>query len=42
MAIYGTALLSICLIIGLIVGQGLGALMGVDKNIGGVGSRCFC
>ncbi|MCZ6671785.1 MAG: malonate transporter subunit MadL [Verrucomicrobia bacterium] len=37
MAIYGTALLSICLLVGLIVGKLLGWLVGVDANVGGVG-----
>ena len=37
MAIYGTALLSICLIVGLMVGRFLGMLIGVDANVGGVG-----
>ena len=37
MAIYGTALLSFCLLVGLIVGRLLGALVGVDANVGGVG-----
>jgi malonate transporter MadM subunit len=37
MAIYGTALLSICLLIGLLVGQFLGTLLGVGANVGGVG-----
>lgn len=37
MAIYGTALLSICLIIGLIVGKLIGYSMGIDANVGGVG-----
>lgn len=37
MVIYGTALLSICLVAGLVAGQLLGHLIGVDKNIGGVG-----
>ncbi len=37
MAIYGTALLSICLIVGLMLGKLLGWLMGVDANVGGVG-----
>jgi malonate transporter MadL subunit len=37
MAIYGTALLSGCLIAGVVAGQMLGYLVGVDKNIGGVG-----
>ncbi len=37
MPIYGTALLSICLLIGLAVGRLLGWAVGLDKNIGGVG-----
>jgi malonate transporter MadL subunit len=37
MAIYGTALLSACLLAGLFVGNFLGQLTGVNKNIGGVG-----
>ncbi len=37
MVIYGSALLSLCLLIGLVAGQLLGKLVGVDKNIGGVG-----
>ena len=37
MAIYGTALLSICLLCGLIVGKLIGLSMGIDKNVGGVG-----
>jgi malonate transporter MadL subunit len=37
MAIYGTALLSACLLVGLFVGSFLGQLTGVNKNIGGVG-----
>ena len=37
MVIYGTALLSGCLIAGVVAGQMLGYLVGVDKNIGGVG-----
>lgn len=37
MAIYGTALLSICLLLGLIVGKLLGMAIGVDANVGGVG-----
>ncbi|MDP6467568.1 MAG: malonate transporter subunit MadL [Pirellulaceae bacterium] len=37
MAIYGTALLSICLIVGLVLGRLLGVLVGVDANVGGVG-----
>jgi malonate transporter MadL subunit len=37
MAIYGTALLSICLLLGLIAGKLLGVAIGVDANVGGVG-----
>jgi len=37
MAIYGTALLSICLLAGLVLGKLLGVLVGVDANVGGVG-----
>lgn len=37
MAIYGTALLSICLICGLIVGKLMGMAIGIDANVGGVG-----
>jgi malonate transporter MadL subunit len=33
MAIYGTGLLAICLLTGLVVGK----LLGVDANVGGVG-----
>jgi malonate transporter MadL subunit len=37
MVIYGTALLSLCLVLGLIVGEVLGWLAGVEANVGGVG-----
>ena len=37
MAIYGTALLSVCLLVGLAIGRLLGWAVGLDKNIGGVG-----
>lgn len=37
MAIYGTALLSICLMVGLIVGKLIGMSIGIDANVGGVG-----
>jgi malonate transporter MadL subunit len=37
MVIYGTALLSACLVAGVVAGRFLGYLVGVDKNIGGVG-----
>lgn len=37
MAIYGTALLSLCLLVGLVVGKALGWMLGMDANVGGVG-----
>lgn len=37
MTIYGTALLSACLLVGLSLGRCLGALLGVDADVGGVG-----
>ncbi|MDA1164278.1 MAG: malonate transporter subunit MadL [Planctomycetota bacterium] len=37
MTIYGTALLSICLLAGVSIGKVLGKLAGVDADIGGVG-----
>lgn len=37
MAIYGTALLSICLLCGMIVGKLIGLAIGIDANVGGVG-----
>lgn len=37
MTIYGTALLSLCLIIGLALGRLLGRACGLDADIGGVG-----
>ena len=37
MAIYGTALLSACLICGLLIGKSLGQLLGLDVDLGGVG-----
>lgn len=37
MAIYGTALLSFCLLLGLLAGKLLGRMLGMDGNIGGVG-----
>ena len=37
MPIYGTALLSLCLLIGLTLGRIIGAVLGVDADIGGVG-----
>ena len=37
MAIYGTALLSFCLLVGVILGNLLGMVVGLNKDIGGVG-----
>ena len=37
MVIYGVALLSACLVLGLAIGETLGVLIGVDANVGGVG-----
>jgi malonate transporter MadL subunit len=37
MAIYGTALLSFCLLAGLLAGKLLGWMLGMEGNIGGVG-----
>jgi malonate transporter MadL subunit len=37
MPIYGTALLGICHLLGIILGDLIGFLLGVDTNVGGVG-----
>ena len=37
MVIYGVALLALCMLCGLIIGQGIGWLIGVQANVGGVG-----
>lgn len=37
MPIYGTALLAACLLVGVSTGKLLGALLGIDADIGGVG-----
>ena len=37
MIVYGVALLSVCLIAGMLVGESLGVLLDVDANVGGVG-----
>ena len=37
MLVYGVALLSVCLVVGMIVGQLLGLALNVDANVGGVG-----
>ena len=37
MIIYGVALLSVSLILGMLTGEALGVILGVDANAGGVG-----
>ncbi|MSU48768.1 MAG: malonate transporter subunit MadL [Opitutus sp.] len=37
MVIYGVALLALCSLVGLVVGDALGVLIGVKANVGGVG-----
>ena len=37
MVIYGVALLSVCLLAGMVAGTLIGDLIGVDANVGGVG-----
>ena len=37
MVIYGVALLSFCMLFGIILGELLGRLFGIDANIGGIG-----
>lgn len=37
MVIFGVALLSICMLLGLILGDMFGAMLGINANIGGVG-----
>jgi len=37
MIVYGVALLSACLVVGLFLGELLGSLIGVQANVGGVG-----
>tara|TARA_Y100001970_G_scaffold262055_1_gene345808 strand:- start:10110 stop:10463 length:354 start_codon:yes stop_codon:yes gene_type:complete len=37
MVIYGIALLSFCMLLGIILGEFLGRLFGIDANIGGIG-----
>ena len=37
MIIYGVALLSVSLILGMLTGGALGVMLGVDANVGGVG-----
>lgn len=37
MVIYGVAILSFCMLLGLILGELFGKMLGIDANIGGVG-----
>lgn len=37
MIVYGVALLSACLILGMLIGEALGVALNVDANVGGVG-----
>ena len=37
MVIYGVALLAVCMLVGVFLGNLLGKLIGVDANVGGVG-----
>ena len=37
MVIYGVALLSFCMLLGIVLGEFLGRLFGIDANIGGIG-----
>jgi len=37
MIIYGVALLSVCLVVGMLLGEALGVMLGVEANVGGVG-----
>ncbi|MDR8019484.1 malonate transporter subunit MadL [Nesterenkonia aerolata] len=37
MVVYGVAVLSACLLVGMVIGDALGAAIGVDANVGGVG-----
>jgi len=37
MIVYGVALLSACLILGMLLGEVLGVALGVEANVGGVG-----
>ncbi len=37
MMIYGVAILAACFLMGKVLGEGLGQLIGIDANVGGVG-----
>ena len=41
MVIYGIALLGICTLLGLFVGELLGSLFGIEANVGGIGIAMF-
>lgn len=40
--IYGTAIISGCMLVGHLIGEALGALLGVGLNVGGVGFAMLC
>ena len=37
MIVYGVAMLSVCLILGMLIGEALGVALNVEANVGGVG-----
>lgn len=37
MIVYGVALLSVCLVLGMLAGEALGVMLNVEANVGGVG-----
>jgi malonate transporter MadL subunit len=37
MIVYGVALLSVCLVLGMLIGEALGVALNVEANVGGVG-----
>tara|TARA_Y100001970_G_scaffold215788_1_gene264124 strand:+ start:463 stop:819 length:357 start_codon:yes stop_codon:yes gene_type:complete len=41
MVIYGIALLGICTLVGLFLGEMLGLIFGIDANVGGIGIAMF-
>lgn len=42
MAIYGTALLALCTLLGAALGEALGIMLNVKANVGGVGLAMIC
>lgn len=40
--IFGTAIISGCMLVGYLIGEALGALLGVGINVGGVGFSMLC